>query len=387
MLTPFAWGTLTTQAQPCRQLPDVHANRLHRLRQVPHLLAAARWPRPARLSDLRGVLETSDLNGKPYTVQYFERAVFEMHPENQPPNDVLLSQLGTYLGKANYTQASPGAMISDPAAISYKSSIKYQADDIEVFAVGADHAIWDSRFHFGRAGLRSEVLLSATRQLLRMRMGEWRSLCGGRISRSGTTSRRLQEGIGPVGTLSAGTSERILSRFPTKMVGLRSLPRVAIIRFGTSHNRRPATGTWTQWSAFGGGQFIGDPAVVLNGAGQIELFVRCADKSLWHNAQSPTDEPAWTGWTPLGGYLTSDPAAAVNADGRIEVFARGGDHALWRSTQTSPGGPWNTWVSMGGVLSESITAVTTTDGRIEVLARAPDNTVWHIGQVWPGYWH
>ncbi|MDQ6693611.1 MAG: sugar ABC transporter substrate-binding protein [Chloroflexota bacterium] len=40
--------------------------------------------------------EVSDLNGKPYTVQYFERAVFEMHPENAAPNDVLLSQLGKY---------------------------------------------------------------------------------------------------------------------------------------------------------------------------------------------------------------------------------------------------------------------------------------------------
>ncbi len=52
-------------------------------------------------------VETSDLNGKPYTVQYFERAVFEMHPENQPPNDVELSQLGTFLGKENYTQGFP----------------------------------------------------------------------------------------------------------------------------------------------------------------------------------------------------------------------------------------------------------------------------------------
>ncbi len=39
--------------------------------------------------------EKSDLNGKTYTVQYFERAVFELHPENQTPFDVLLSQLGT----------------------------------------------------------------------------------------------------------------------------------------------------------------------------------------------------------------------------------------------------------------------------------------------------
>jgi hypothetical protein len=46
--------------------------------------------------------EVSDLNGKPYTVQYFERAVFEYHPENQPPYDVLLSQLGTFQFKRKY---------------------------------------------------------------------------------------------------------------------------------------------------------------------------------------------------------------------------------------------------------------------------------------------
>ncbi len=39
--------------------------------------------------------EKSALDGKTYVVQYFERAVFEEHPENAPPYDVLLSQLGT----------------------------------------------------------------------------------------------------------------------------------------------------------------------------------------------------------------------------------------------------------------------------------------------------
>jgi hypothetical protein len=32
--------------------------------------------------------EVSDLDGKTYRVQYFERAVFEQHPENAPPFDV-----------------------------------------------------------------------------------------------------------------------------------------------------------------------------------------------------------------------------------------------------------------------------------------------------------
>jgi hypothetical protein len=54
-------------------------------------------------------VETSRLDGKPYTVQYFERAVFEYHPENQPPYDVLLSQLGTYLGKSMYTEGFPSS--------------------------------------------------------------------------------------------------------------------------------------------------------------------------------------------------------------------------------------------------------------------------------------
>jgi branched-chain amino acid transport system substrate-binding protein len=49
--------------------------------------------------------ERSDLDGKTYTVQYFERAVFELHPENQAPYDVLLSQLGTFQYKRKYGSA------------------------------------------------------------------------------------------------------------------------------------------------------------------------------------------------------------------------------------------------------------------------------------------
>ena len=46
--------------------------------------------------------EVSALDGKTYTVQYFERAVMELHPENAAPNDVLLSQLGTFRFKQKY---------------------------------------------------------------------------------------------------------------------------------------------------------------------------------------------------------------------------------------------------------------------------------------------
>jgi hypothetical protein len=51
--------------------------------------------------------EVSDLNGKTYRMQYFERAVFELHPENAPPYEVLLSNLGALRLRA-ISRVSPG---------------------------------------------------------------------------------------------------------------------------------------------------------------------------------------------------------------------------------------------------------------------------------------
>ncbi len=59
--------------------------------------------------------ETSALDGKPYTVQYFQRAVFERHPEQAgTPYEVLLSQLG----RLRYTaQTAPTATVTTPAGL------------------------------------------------------------------------------------------------------------------------------------------------------------------------------------------------------------------------------------------------------------------------------
>jgi hypothetical protein len=67
--------------------------------------------------------EVSPLDGKPYVVQYFERAVFEKHPENQAPFDVLLSQLGTFQFKAKYPGGDPSGNPQPqptPASVSIK---------------------------------------------------------------------------------------------------------------------------------------------------------------------------------------------------------------------------------------------------------------------------
>jgi hypothetical protein len=57
--------------------------------------------------------EKSALDGKEYIVQYFERAVFEYHPDKAPPYNVLLSQLGTLQLKRKYAGGEPGAPGTD----------------------------------------------------------------------------------------------------------------------------------------------------------------------------------------------------------------------------------------------------------------------------------
>ena len=51
--------------------------------------------------------EKSETDGKTYTVQYFERAVFEMHPENAAPYDTLFSLLGVSSYKQRYPHGAP----------------------------------------------------------------------------------------------------------------------------------------------------------------------------------------------------------------------------------------------------------------------------------------
>jgi glucose/arabinose dehydrogenase len=69
--------------------------------------------------------ELSDLNGKVYTVQYFERAVFEYHPEiTDPRYKVLLSQLGTFQYKKKYPNGAPNQQASASNSVKFNETGK-----------------------------------------------------------------------------------------------------------------------------------------------------------------------------------------------------------------------------------------------------------------------
>ena len=68
----------------------------------------------------------SPLDGHTYTVQYFERAVFEAHPENPPPFDVLLGQLGRGAQVIRQAKQAAAALPSPP----------------RVYRTGKETALW-----------------------------------------------------------------------------------------------------------------------------------------------------------------------------------------------------------------------------------------------------
>src|SRR5688572_18328164 len=53
------------------------------------------------------IMERSETDGKLYAVQYFERAVFEYHPDARPANRVQLSLLGVFLYSRQYPSGAP----------------------------------------------------------------------------------------------------------------------------------------------------------------------------------------------------------------------------------------------------------------------------------------
>jgi hypothetical protein len=77
-------------------------------------------------------------DGKQYTVQWFERARFELHPENQPPYQVLLGLLGRE--SSPVASAAPASVPAAAASAPTRLVIDSIGLDAHVVGVGMDSA-------------------------------------------------------------------------------------------------------------------------------------------------------------------------------------------------------------------------------------------------------
>lgn len=109
--------------------------------------------------------EVSDLNGKMYRVQYFERAVFEYHPEEKLEYRVLLSQLGTFRYRALYGASSTTDQLYATGNCNYGGLMKAieAVDDQTVrFTLCSPDPAFPSKVAFASLGIQSARHLRAT---------------------------------------------------------------------------------------------------------------------------------------------------------------------------------------------------------------------------------
>jgi hypothetical protein len=115
LVVAFVSAALTTIFQPLAQLPTLAQGGCQTFSETGKTVCGRflqYWQQHGALAQqgypiTNAFVETSDLDSMPYTVQYFERSIFESHPEKAAPFDILLSQLGTFRLQAKYYGLDP----------------------------------------------------------------------------------------------------------------------------------------------------------------------------------------------------------------------------------------------------------------------------------------
>ncbi len=224
-----------------------------------------------------------------------------------------------------------GKLTTEPVAASNKDG------RIEVFARGADNALWHC-WQTAAGGV----------------FGGWASL-GGVIT---SVPAVVGNADGRLEAFARGTDGALWHRWQT-------VPN----------------GGWSGWASLGG-VITSDPSAVRNADGRVEVFARGTDGALWHIWQKGAQQ-GWSGWASLGVQLSGNPVAGRNADGRLEVFMCASNGALLHVWQTTPNGGWSGWASLGGVLTSELAVGHNADGRLEVFGRGTDSALHHIWQTAP----
>jgi len=215
------------------------------------------------------------------------------------------------------------------------------ANSLDVFVQGADHALWHKHYQLGSG------------------WGNWESLGGVLTSAPAATSMAS----GTVNVFVRGGDGALWQKYTTD---------------GGSH--------WSAWQSLGGKIASNTgPAVSSWGQGRLDVFVQGTDGALWHKAYTGA---SWSSWQSLGGRLTSGPSATSPASGVIDVFVRGGDGAVWHKDWN--GAAWSSWASVGGRLASGTGPAASSwgSGRLDVFVQGTDGALWHkayTGASWSNW--
>jgi hypothetical protein len=155
---------------------------------------------------------------------------------------------------------------------------------------------------------------------------------------------------------------------------------------------------WTAWQELpGGGRFVGPPAVVSNGNGNLVVAGLGEDFRVWVSVFL-TGTRAWTPWHPVTTrtWWNFAPALATsfNRDGMDLIVVGAGPQAYVArysgnaDTYNSTG--WSDFVSLPSFsLASGVSAVYSESGTLTVVGRSASNNIiykaWRVGDVWQGW--
>lgn len=280
----------------------------------------------------------------------------------------------------------PGLMVSVPHD-ECGTVLAAQADDLEVFSLGVDRAVWHKRRTSGTWGM-------------------WKSIGG--VASSGPAVVKDDEG--------------------RLHVFIRGVDRA--IWHSHQANSGEGISKWSNWARLGNFSTTTGPSLVITAEGLIDVFALGADKAVWHigqvglheedhtltvgkcppntksveetaasgtalletegitNLVATTDDDTpkthpkknkvvWSEWESLGGIWTSKPYVNLSPEGLLGVFVRGVDRSVYHKFQVATekkGVQWSEWNNLKGVFASApkITIVQNSEGLTNVFARGID---------------
>lgn len=251
------------------------------------------------------------------------------------------------------TLGTPGiAIISNPVVGITEG--RFHDFHLEVFVVGADHAVYYNR----------EDSLGVWSGFIRL---------GGNI-------------IGDAAVSFTGINSS--AGFHTELVVVGSDNALYL-------NRQEIGGAWTKFARLGG-IAISNPALARNAPDErLQIFVVGSDHAIYTTAETAEGSGIYSGFANLGGYVIGNPAVGRQQNALLDVFAIGSDHAIYVNRQANSPTPvysgvgiWNGFENLGGsVVSDP---VVTQDnygqyydhlGQINVFIIGSDHSVYHLTQV------
>lgn len=119
-------------------------------------------------------------------------------------------------------------------------------------------------------------------------------------------------------------------------------------------------------------RLVGQPGVVSQREGSLDVFARGSDDALWHRAYRPGS--GWSGWFNRGGVLGSAPDAISWKNGHVAIFVTSKNNEVW---ERSYNGRWYPWRRVGGPVTSAPGVTAWSNGRIDVFARGTDGTLQH----------